>query len=231
MLFWGPYADRYGRRQALFGGIGLMAAGSIVCLFAASLGGLDRRSRGAGVRHGHGHRRVAHDRQRPLCRPHGTCARAADGRRGLRERVGAGRRRLPDVLARLALGVRRPDRHGRRGGVARWKYLPETRPTAVAPPGPARDGARRRRPAAPAAVPQLRAAVLGGVLDVRRVHFARAVRDGQCARPFPHRVRSLLPVDLGGLRARQLVDRPLLRVRPASADRISAWACSCSPPS
>lgn len=40
MLFWGPYADRYGRRQALFGGIGLMAAGSLVCLVADSLGAL-----------------------------------------------------------------------------------------------------------------------------------------------------------------------------------------------
>ncbi|HEX5650855.1 MAG TPA: multidrug effflux MFS transporter [Steroidobacteraceae bacterium] len=40
MLFWGPYADRYGRRQALFAGIGLTAAGSLVCAFAGSLGAL-----------------------------------------------------------------------------------------------------------------------------------------------------------------------------------------------
>lgn len=40
MLFWGPFADRYGRRHALFGGIGLMVAGSLVCLLAASLGAL-----------------------------------------------------------------------------------------------------------------------------------------------------------------------------------------------
>jgi DHA1 family bicyclomycin/chloramphenicol resistance-like MFS transporter len=40
MLIWGPFADRYGRRPALFGGIGLMAAGSLVCLWADSLGAL-----------------------------------------------------------------------------------------------------------------------------------------------------------------------------------------------
>jgi DHA1 family bicyclomycin/chloramphenicol resistance-like MFS transporter len=40
MLFWGPYADRYGRRHALFGGIGLMAAGSLLCLVADSMGAL-----------------------------------------------------------------------------------------------------------------------------------------------------------------------------------------------
>jgi MFS transporter, DHA1 family, multidrug resistance protein len=40
MLVWGPIADRYGRRHALFGGIGLTAAGSLVCLVADSLGEL-----------------------------------------------------------------------------------------------------------------------------------------------------------------------------------------------
>ena len=40
MLFWGPFADRYGRRRALLGGVGLMAAGSLLCLFAGSLGAL-----------------------------------------------------------------------------------------------------------------------------------------------------------------------------------------------
>jgi MFS transporter, DHA1 family, multidrug resistance protein len=40
MLFWGPFADRYGRRKALLGGIGLMTIGSIGCIFAPSLGWL-----------------------------------------------------------------------------------------------------------------------------------------------------------------------------------------------
>lgn len=40
MLFWGPFADRYGRRRALFIGIGLTAAGSLLCVFAPSLGAL-----------------------------------------------------------------------------------------------------------------------------------------------------------------------------------------------
>ena len=37
MLFWGPFADRHGRRRAILAGVGLMAAGSLVCLFAPSL--------------------------------------------------------------------------------------------------------------------------------------------------------------------------------------------------
>jgi DHA1 family bicyclomycin/chloramphenicol resistance-like MFS transporter len=40
MLFWGPFADRYGRRRALFTGIGLTAAGSLLCVFADSLSAL-----------------------------------------------------------------------------------------------------------------------------------------------------------------------------------------------
>jgi DHA1 family bicyclomycin/chloramphenicol resistance-like MFS transporter len=40
MLFWGPYADRYGRRHALLAGIALMAAGSVLGLFAQSLAAL-----------------------------------------------------------------------------------------------------------------------------------------------------------------------------------------------
>ena len=40
MLFWGPYADRYGRRAALFGGIALMTVGSLACLAAPNLGWL-----------------------------------------------------------------------------------------------------------------------------------------------------------------------------------------------
>ena len=40
MLFWGPFADRYGRRRALFTGIGLTAAGSLLCVFAESLAAL-----------------------------------------------------------------------------------------------------------------------------------------------------------------------------------------------
>lgn len=40
MLFWGPFADRYGRRNAIFGGVGLTAVGAVVCLVAPSLGWL-----------------------------------------------------------------------------------------------------------------------------------------------------------------------------------------------
>ena len=40
VLFWGPVADRHGRRKALLGGIGIMAAGSLLCMFAPSLGWL-----------------------------------------------------------------------------------------------------------------------------------------------------------------------------------------------
>jgi len=40
MLVWGPIADRYGRRNALFAGVGLMGAGAFACLFATSLGWL-----------------------------------------------------------------------------------------------------------------------------------------------------------------------------------------------
>jgi DHA1 family bicyclomycin/chloramphenicol resistance-like MFS transporter len=40
MLVWGPFADRYGRRAALFGGIALMTAGSVACLVAPNLGWL-----------------------------------------------------------------------------------------------------------------------------------------------------------------------------------------------
>lgn len=40
MFFWGPFADRYGRRQAILAGVGLMAAGSLLCLAAPSLGWL-----------------------------------------------------------------------------------------------------------------------------------------------------------------------------------------------
>jgi MFS transporter, DHA1 family, multidrug resistance protein len=37
MLFWGPFADRYGRRRAILAGIGLMTAGSVICLVAPSM--------------------------------------------------------------------------------------------------------------------------------------------------------------------------------------------------
>jgi DHA1 family bicyclomycin/chloramphenicol resistance-like MFS transporter len=40
MFFWGPFADRYGRRQAILAGVGLMATGSLLCLVAPSLGWL-----------------------------------------------------------------------------------------------------------------------------------------------------------------------------------------------
>ena len=40
MFCWGPFADRYGRRQAILAGVGLMAAGSLACLVAPSLGWL-----------------------------------------------------------------------------------------------------------------------------------------------------------------------------------------------
>jgi MFS transporter, DHA1 family, multidrug resistance protein len=40
MFVWGPVADRYGRRYAILAGVGLMAVGSVVCLFAPSLGWL-----------------------------------------------------------------------------------------------------------------------------------------------------------------------------------------------
>ncbi len=40
MFFWGPFADRYGRRHAILAGVGLMALGSVVCLVAPSLGWL-----------------------------------------------------------------------------------------------------------------------------------------------------------------------------------------------
>lgn len=40
MFFWGPVADRYGRRHAILAGVGLMALGSVLCLVAPSLGWL-----------------------------------------------------------------------------------------------------------------------------------------------------------------------------------------------
>jgi DHA1 family bicyclomycin/chloramphenicol resistance-like MFS transporter len=40
MLVWGPFADRYGRRNALFAGLGLMTAGALTCLLAPTLGWL-----------------------------------------------------------------------------------------------------------------------------------------------------------------------------------------------
>jgi DHA1 family bicyclomycin/chloramphenicol resistance-like MFS transporter len=40
MLFWGPFADRYGRRAALLGGIALMTVGAAACVIAPTLGWL-----------------------------------------------------------------------------------------------------------------------------------------------------------------------------------------------
>lgn len=40
MLFGGPFADRYGRRNAIFGRVGLTALGSVVCRGAPNSGWL-----------------------------------------------------------------------------------------------------------------------------------------------------------------------------------------------
>jgi DHA1 family bicyclomycin/chloramphenicol resistance-like MFS transporter len=40
ILAWGPFSDRYGRRAAVLGGIGIMVAGAVVSLLAQSLDAL-----------------------------------------------------------------------------------------------------------------------------------------------------------------------------------------------
>ena len=104
MFFWGPFADRYGRRHAILAGVGLMAAGSVVCLLAPSLGWLiaGRGVLAFGTATGIAVSRTIVSDLYPD--EHGARARAARDLRGRVERVGAGR--SADFSRRGSAGAR-----------------------------------------------------------------------------------------------------------------------------
>ena len=202
MLVWGPVADRYGRRAAILGGVGLMGAGALACLLAPSLGALVF---GRGLL------------------AFGTATGIAVARTVVSDLYPE---RMAKVLAQLAIvavvaSASAPVVGGLLTSWLGWRAVfgaqilmaagvalahvalpagdPAGRDRAA---GGARDGARRARPGAPAAVPELRAAVVGRVLDVRGVHLARALRHGDVDGPLGDRVRPVLSADLARLRAR-----------------------------
>ena len=136
-VFYGPMADRYGRKPPLLVGLALFMLGSLGCALAGSAQAPDRLARAAGHGRGGRHRDPARRHSRPLRNP-GSGARhvAADADHGTGADPGsAGRRAVADdrQLAQPVLGDggrrrhaddrRDPDHEGIAGARARAAAL------------------------------------------------------------------------------------------------------------
>ncbi len=144
-LIYGPLSDRFGRRPVLLAGLGVFVIGSLLAALAPSIGLLIGGPRRPGGR------RLRRDGAGPRHRP--RCLRARQGGQhaclhhhgdGGRSGSGAGDRRLPGCLVRLAgqLPVRAGVR--RRGLVLVPRFGAGDEFPAPAAAGPARHGRRLR---------------------------------------------------------------------------------------
>jgi len=135
ILAWGPFSDRYGRRAAVLGGLGIMVAGAIVSLLAQNLEVLiaGRALQAFGTATGLVTARAILSDLYPADRMAKNLASltmvAVLGNAlapviGGLITVGLGWRAIFGVLVLAALAV---------GGVV-WRHLPETRPPGVHPP-------------------------------------------------------------------------------------------------
>ena len=135
ILAWGPFSDRYGRRAAVLGGLGIMVAGAVVSLLSQSLEVLiaGRALQAFGTATGLVTARAILSDLYPADRMAKNLASltmvAVMGNAlapviGGLITVGLGWRAIFGVLVLAALAV---------GGVV-WRRLPETRPAGVHPP-------------------------------------------------------------------------------------------------